>query len=277
MPTYFLCALVVCAAAVSWAQGEAPKPPASKAETPTRKQILSSLGQHTNDVGKWTSLGRLADVATRPDRSLAAPAAELGSQIAHRIDAFDLDEREIPAAELRLVQQQWLEVADETERWVDIRVYALDVAAALETILHEHGDVGAQRPWLNFLKDPDPQMRAAAVLLVPQSPDLVAMALTLVADGRSEEVSLAAGQRLCGPLGSTPGHGATLSSDAMTRLQRLASNTALPSAARADLAPCLLAEGSLASRRALGLLLQKSPPALRQNLRNLIHAPTPRP
>ena len=217
----------------------------------------------------WSSLGHLANVAAAPDRSLAAPAALLASELAHNMDAFEIDEKEIPLGALKTFKTLWLDIAAENKRWVDIRVYALDVAVQLHRVITTQSGIQANTNWQPFLEDTDPQMRAAALTLLPVAPELDSIVLALLADARSEQVSLAAGQRLCGPLGSKPVKRPSIPPEVVPRLQRVATNRHLPITARVDLAPCLFAEGSVPSRRALGVLLQESPPALRRALREL--------
>ncbi len=250
MPTFFLCLVLVCWSTLGWAQAPG---------------------------DTWPSLGSLAETAAHPDRSLAAPAVLLASELAHSIDAFDVDEKEIPPGALQIFQSLWLEIAAEDKRWVDIRIYALDVAMQLHRVLGTHSGTEPKENWLPFLEDADPQMRAAALTLLPPAPKLTPIVLALLADGRSEQVSLAAAQRLCGPLGSTSTRRLALPPEVVVRLQSLAGNRHLPITARVDLAPCLFAENSLPSRRALGVLLQESPPALRRALRDLTQSTSPQP
>ncbi len=244
MPTFIpvLFLALACFAAPSWAQSQ----------------------EHS-----WSSLGPLAKVAAAPDRSLAAPAALLASELAHSMDAFEIDEKEIPLGALKTFKTLWLDIATENKRWVDIRVYALDVAMQLHRVIGTQSGTQPNIHWRPFLEDTDPQMRAAALLLLPPAPELASIVLALLADARSEQVSLAAGQRLCGPLGSMFSKRPTVPPELIPRLQRVATNRHLPITARVDLAPCLFAENSLPSRRALGVLLQESPPALRRALREL--------
>ncbi|MCP4447333.1 MAG: hypothetical protein GY811_18590 [Myxococcales bacterium] len=272
MPAFLLCALLLGATTLAWAQTSVDEraTTAPRSSPPVSLAAIEAIAQ---GEAKWRDLEVLARGAAQPDRVLAGPAALTASELAHTLDAFDIDAKEIPRASLRTLEAQWLEIATNSERWVDIRIYALDVASRLDKLLRLHGGLPQASLWTAFLEDADPQMRAAALVFVPDADELVQVAIEMLLEDTSEEVSLAAGQRLCGPLRIAPTGLPSIDAKAVHQLQVLASNNRLPVVSRAHLAPCLLADASLPSRRALGLLLQKSPPALRRHLNELTRVP----
>ncbi len=268
MPAFLLCLLLVGATTLAWAQEATtlPAPPTPEARPQLSRAALDALSQ---EAPHWENLAILATAAALPDRVLAAPAAQIGSELAHTIDSFDVEDKEIPRASLRALQLRWLQIADTKDRWVDIRVYALDVASRLHALQQPPERSAPETLWLVFL---DPQMRSAALTFVPETEALRQVATKMLISDASEEVSLAAGQRLCGPLRIGAADLPTLDDQALAKLQALASKQELPITARSHLAPCLVADGSMNSRRALGFLLQKSPPALRRHLIDLVRS-----
>ncbi len=214
----------------------------------------------------------LALTAGGPDRNLAAAAAEHAAQIAHSVDPFDLDQQEIQRATVRGHRSAWLAIAANEDAWVDIRIYALDVAARLDALLRLFGEANSPSLWQSFLSASDPQMRSAASTLVPRSAQLDERLRALLVGDEPEEVAISAAKRLCGPLRVESTATPTLNPAELSRVQKLSRVKALPIVWRAQLAPCLVADGSLDSRRALGVLLQQSPPALRRHLSALTSA-----
>lgn len=210
----------------------------------------------------WALLGSLAHASQNPDRSIAGPAATTGAEIAAALDLGVIDEQEISGHTLGSWQKAWLVTASNPKRWVDIRIYALETAGRLHQLRvpSKRVDIG----WIDYISDPDPEMRAAAITLADAT-HLKATIIERLEDDPEDLVALAAGQSLCGPLGATITLPA-LGEAAVARLQTLAVAKHLPIVARADLAPCLIATES---KLALQTLAQHSPPMLKQELLRL--------
>lgn len=108
-------------------------------------------------------LGPLARVAAGPDRRVAIPAAaaarrialEVARKIGHAGRPDDIAEDDVTAW-----RETWAHLALRGDRWIELRVLALDTAAALDPA----GlgiDVAAGRA------DPDPAFRRAVATLTP--------------------------------------------------------------------------------------------------------------
>lgn len=236
---------------------------------------LAALHAATGAEDSWALLGLLAQRAADPDRSIATLAAQVGVEIAHQLDGYTIDLQEIPTQNLLIWHSSWLEVAKHPQRWVDIRVYALEAAERLRSLIAASKQPEVQ--WDEFLGDSDAEMRAAAIAFAPRGRALEPQALALLRNDASPQVVLTAAQWLCGPLGSRRVLAKGLDASTAARLQALASNTNFDVAARADLANCLVAEASEESRRALAVLLHESTPALRRALLLLIQPPSQAP
>lgn len=269
MPAFLLCVSLVCASTLVWAQVEGGPPQKSASQT-GQNISAAALRAVPADSAGWVAMDELAAAAASPDRSLASLAALRASQVAHAVDAFDLEEQEIARATLRSYRTTWLAIASHANRWIDIRVYALDVATRLQVLLATFGETAPAPLWTPFLDAADPEMRVAAITLVPESGELSKRLREILTGEQPDEVALSAAQRICGPLREDVSGTPTLEAPALERLQALARATSLPIIARTQLAPCLLVDGSVESRRTLAILLQKSPPALRRHLSNLI-------
>lgn len=247
---------------------------AAELRSEDRKQVLAALIAARGADDSWALLGVLAQSATHPDRPIAILAAQLGAELSHEIDLQMISEQEIPSEYLRQWQGAWLEVATQPSRWIDIRIYALEVASTLTRLISDP----ARQPldWEQFFSDPDQEMRAAALELAPQSQDLVTRAADFLKTEEHPRVALSAGLRLCGPIGSHRSSSLpTIDDTTQARLQALATNKSLAIEARIDLAPCLVANPSTASRDALSALQRQSTPYLRKLLLAVGKTPAP--
>jgi hypothetical protein len=102
-------------------------------------------------------LPALADVAAGTDRRTAIPAA-----LAARTIARDLGKRALPDDladdDLAGWRDQWLALAKRNDRWIELRITALDTAAQLAHALDPATPFDASA----FANDADPAMRDAA-------------------------------------------------------------------------------------------------------------------
>lgn len=234
----------------------------------TRPERLAALRALRGARDSWALLGLLASTAADPDRSIAVIAAQVAAEEAHQLDAFTIENEEVLTSDLLHWQQAWLELATQDNRWVDIRIYSLEVGVTLG-----HRIAKARRqpiPWELLFGDSDPEMRAAAIALAPQGTATTKQAHSFVKSDTQEVVALAAAQRMCGPLGSaTTPDPPTVDDITLRRLRALSLNQSLAIQARVDLANCLARDPSSESRRSMSALVQQSPPALRKALLRL--------
>jgi hypothetical protein len=215
----------------------------------------------------WVLLARLAELASRPDRPVAAAAAESAAVIAARTDATLLDQHEITSVELGERIQAWSALAAAQHRWPDVRVHALEVSAHLARA-GGGSEVGYDLDAMAV--DPEPEVRRAAFELLPRPLSDTARAIVAraVADDAEPVVALAAAQALCSGLGLDDAEPAEPALDAlgdagMKRLRALILNPRLPPAARLDGARCVAADASPDSLTALRRLQKTGPASIR--------------
>ena len=112
-------------------------------------------------------LPALARAASRPDRRTAIPAARAAREIARSLlgharppgAAAELPD-DLAPDDVAAWRAAWARLAARAELWIELRVLALDTAAALDP-----GGVGVELG--AALADPDPAYRRAAIALVP--------------------------------------------------------------------------------------------------------------
>jgi hypothetical protein len=154
----------------------------------------------------WHLLAPLAEIATHADRSLAAPAARSAAAIAGALDRERVMIDEIPVAWLRRLVWRWGQIASRRDRWADVRIHALEVVAGLSSVLEP--TTGAPFEVGSLLSDIDPEVRRAAVELLPQTLTATRQSelAGLASDDPDEQVALAAAQVLCAsvPAGVAP-------------------------------------------------------------------------
>ncbi len=143
-------------------------------------------------------LPALAVVARGTDRRTAIPAARAAWTIARAIAVRDPDD-DIAAEQLANDRARWAAIAADGTRWIEVRVAALATVAVLAA-----PDLGYELAPL--LADRDPDLRAAAIALIPQPTPAAArtpLAAALVHDA-DDRVALAAAQALCADLVADP-------------------------------------------------------------------------
>ncbi|MBA3453280.1 MAG: hypothetical protein H0T42_09335 [Deltaproteobacteria bacterium] len=220
-------------------------------------------------------LEALAAAAAGPDRRTAIPAAHAGRAIAREIardvTATDLPDDVAPEDVLRW-RDAWGDIARDRTRWIDVRVIALDVAAALDASAHAStagstaagsktttsgrlitGSIGIDLEVA--LGDPDPAFRRAVVSLapVPLPAALRApLASTVVVD-TDPLVALGAAQALCADLVVDAAKPilAALGQPGLIRLRAIIGTEGASRGVVRDAARCLAADRDPASAAAL--------------------------
>lgn len=213
-------------------------------------------------------LAPLAAIASGWDRTRAAPAAAAAAAIAAELSVLPVD-----AADLVETGRAWREIAMRADRWADVRVHALEVAAA---IAHATSADDLGYDLAAALADGDPEVRRAAAELVPQPTpaDARAPLAAAVATDRDPAVALAAAQALCGDLGfGDPAAPilAALGDAGRARLRALAGAPPAdaPGPALVDAARCLVADRDPASATAVRALINRGPRAVRSRIARL--------
>jgi hypothetical protein len=216
----------------------------------------------------WALLGPLAAVARDPDRSLAREAAASAATIAAAVDREAAATFDMPDDELGAALDDWRAIGADAARPVDVRVRALEIGRAVAAALDDAVayDTGAR------LADPDPEIRRAALELLPQRAPPLALIAERLTDDDDPVVAVVAAQALCSGLafGDPAPPRLTAAGDrGLARIRELVVGADLPPAARLDAARCLAADASDASRRALRKLATTAPRSIRRAVRDL--------
>lgn len=231
-------------------------------------------------------LEALAAAAAGPDRRSAIPAAHAGRTIAREV-ARDVAQSDLPddiaPEDVLRWRDAWGDIALDRTRWIEVRVLALDVAAALDASAHistSGSQAAATAPntaapapgatstssgrmttgsiGVNLdiaLADPDPAFRRAAVALapVPLPPVLRAPLAGAVVKDTDPLVALGAAQALCADLvADKPAPILTaLGAPGLIRLRTIIDTDGASRGVVRDAARCLAADPDPASAAAL--------------------------
>ena len=196
-------------------------------------------------------LEALARVAGGSDHRTAIPAAGAARTIARELAGHDRPD-DLAEDDLATWRGTWAALAMRGDRWIELRLLALDTAAALD-----HAGIGVELA--AALRDPDPAFRRATVAIVPlpaAAASYPALADAVVHDG-DPDVALGAAQALCASIDPTTSSTARPILDALgptglTRLRALVTAARPPiEGAVRDAARCLAADGSAESAAAL--------------------------
>jgi hypothetical protein len=217
---------------------------------PDRPTRLAAIAATPITADRIELLAPLARAATDPDRRIAIPAA-----LAARAIAIEFAQRDLPddlaAADLAQLRDAWAALALDRERWITLRVLALDTAAAIDRLVTS--GIGADLP--TALADPDPAFRRAAIALAPM-PVPAAMRpafASVVAKDIEPAIALAAAAVLCADLAVDPAKPVlgALGSAGIVRLRNLVTIVHAARPALRDAARCLAADKTPESAAAL--------------------------
>jgi hypothetical protein len=228
---------------------------------PDRLEALAALTACPHASDAITLLDELALRAAEPDRDLALAAVKSAVAIASTLDSETIHKFEVPPQSLRESSRLWSQLALQPGRHADVRVLALEVAAAVQA----HVPATHRTDLEPLFRDPDPQIAYSALLLTHTLSELDAPARSAL-KSPSPALALGAGQRLCGPVGS-PRKPPPLDEAERSRLRKLALDRSLELIHRLDLAPCLALDAK--AKDALRHLQSKAPAHLRAALSRL--------
>ena len=143
----------------------------------------------------------LAKLAADPDRRVARPAAQAGRAIARELAALEPTD-DLADADVLAMRDDFAAVALDQTRWIDVRVAAIETAAALDQAIGRNLPRLLGVPVTIALADPDPAFRSAAITALPVPvPASVRTALvTVVTSDASPRVALTAAATLCADL-----------------------------------------------------------------------------
>lgn len=160
-----------------------------------RSARLAGIAAAPQATDRLELLAPLARTAAGPDRRVAIPAAHAARTIARDFGHRDLPD-DIAVEDIATWAAEWTKLARDRERWIELRVVALDVAVALDRAV----DLGP------MLVDPDAAFRRAAIEVIPMPVPVALHAplATVVAKDNDPAVALAAAATLCTDLATDP-------------------------------------------------------------------------
>ena len=212
---------------------------------PDRFARFAAIAAAPDATGAPELLDALATAAAGPDRRTAIPAAHAARAIARTLAKHELPD-DLAGADAFAWRDTWAALALRDDRWIELRVLALDTAAALDQAGTPLGATpGTGVPLATALADRDPAFRRAAIHTVP-APVPAALHAPLAAALASDtdpRVALAAAQVLCFDVTGTkrgPIH-AAIGAAGMTRLKALVAG-AKPTREIRDARRCLAAK-----------------------------------
>ena len=163
---------------------------------PDRSAKLAGIAAAPLAEDRAELLPALARLAAGPDRRVAIPAADAARTIARDFARHGRPD-DIADADVIVWRDTWWTLARRRDRWIAVRILALDVATTLDP-------TAIDLP--TALTDPDPAYRRAAIEAVPMPvPTALRAALaTAVVKDIDPDVALAAAHILCADLASAP-------------------------------------------------------------------------
>lgn len=204
--------------------------------SPQRGRRLAAIVSAPAIEDRVELLAALAEVAGGSDRRSAIPAARAARTIARELARHGLAD-DLAADDVAGWRASYEQLARRADRWVEVRLAALDTAAALA---HAVDPTAIGFDLAAALADRDPALRARAAALVPMPAPAGAHAAlaSAVADDADPSVALAAAQALCAELGSEPARVTTaLGARGLDRIRALVADRHTPAAR--DAARCL--------------------------------------
>ncbi len=231
-----------------------------------RRARLAACRAAPSAPDAWALIGPLAAVADRPDRALAVEAARAAGTIAAALDRDALLGAEAPDDEVRAALTAWRSIGADAHRWPDVRVRALEIGRDLAAALGPDA-TGDDAPYdaAARIADPDPEVRRAALELLPPRDPPLALAAAALADP-DPEVAVAAAQAMCTglALGDDPAPAlAAAGADGLARMRALVVDSALAAPARLDTARCLVADRAATSLAAARRFAARAPRSIR--------------
>ncbi len=243
-----------------------------------RATRLAAIAAAPLTEGRPELLEALAATAASPDRRIALPAARAARTIARelvtRAQRDELSD-DHATADIEHWQRAWADLARDRQRWIELRVTALDIVAALDLVAaatrpREAAETGGPPPRVpggvpleGALADPDPAFRRAALALapVPLPPALRAPLVATVIRDTDDHVALAAAQALCADLVAEPARPilAALGEPGLARVRAVITRDDADVGAVRDAARCLAADRAPASAAALRAIKRRLP------------------
>jgi hypothetical protein len=235
-----------------------------------RVLVLAGITAAPHVEDRAELLGPLAKIAQGPDRRTAIPAAHAAMQIAREMARQEPPD-DIADADIVAWRDDFAEIALDRDRWIEVRVLAIDVAAYVErsrrvpagtaapglsrTPLDPTKADGVGVPLAKALADPDPAVRRAVLAHVPSPvpPELREVLATAIEKDIDPLVALAAAAPLCADLAFDPPAPilAALGDAGIERIATIVTTDGASRGALKEAARCLAADKSPSSTAAL--------------------------
>lgn len=184
-----------------------------------RTTVLAGIVAAPTTEDRAELLPALARVAAGPDRRTAIPAARAATTIAAQLAKRDLPD-DLAPDDIAAWRAKFEQLALTPGRAIEVRVAALETASALVHVLDPRA-LGYDLA--KAIADPDPEIKIAAVELVPRpaSGALFAMIAPAVADS-DDAVAFAAALTICADAADDPAAAKTALVSAASQLKALA-------------------------------------------------------
>ncbi len=174
-----------------------------------RPAILAGIAAAPSVVDREELLVPLARVAGTGDRRIAIPAARAAREIAHALGQRTEVPDDLAVDDVATWRAAWTELAIDRDRFIEVRIAALDTATALARIDRRVIDPDTPAIGVDLaraLGDPDPAFRGAAIadLPIPVPASMRGAVVTVIQRDTDPEVALAAAAALCGDLAIDP-------------------------------------------------------------------------
>jgi hypothetical protein len=225
---------------------------------PKRTTVLAGIAAAPGCEDRGELLVGLASLAAGPDRRVAIPAAHAAAVIAAGLARTELAD-DVAPEDVAEWADAWRAIAVRGDRWIEVRVDAIAVAAQLAHVTGGNGALGFDASVM--FADADPAVRAAAIAWVPSPvPAEVRAPLAAVVTGDAvPKNALAAAQAMCAELVAEPSGPAiaALGAAGLAAIRRLVVEPSAPVAAVRDAARCLAADGSAESAAVIGKIKKR--------------------
>lgn len=231
----------------------------------TRRQRVAACRAAPSAPDAWALVEPLAKVAGGADRALAVEAARAASAIAAALDRDALLAADAPDDEVRAALGAWRAVGADAHRWPDVRVHALEIGRDLAVALGPDAQADAPFDAAARVADAEPEVRRAALELLPARNPPLALAASALADP-DPTVAVAAAQAMCAGLALGDDAKPVLAAAGAAGLERMRAmvvDAKLSAPARLDTARCLVADGAAKSITAARRFAATAPRSIR--------------
>ncbi len=237
-----------------------------------RRQRVAACRAAPSAPDAWALMEPLARVAGGADRALAVEAARAAGTIAASLDRDALLAADAPDDEVRAALGAWRNIGADGHRWPDVRVHALEIGRDLAAALGPDAPADVPFDAAARIADAEPEVRRAALELLPARDPPLALAASALADP-DPSVAVAAAQAMCAGLALGDDAApvvAAIGATGLERMRALVVDATLSAPARLDTARCLVADGAKDSIAAARRFAATAPRSIRTDAARVI-------